>query len=514
MDMRTLRENIPMERLVGQQQSQAVVEGEITLPGGLREEARVLQAGGMVVLGGCESLADRVNLEGKVIFHVLYTQGDPSRVQAIEASADFSHALELPGAAPKMLARGRASVEHVEAAAYNGRLTLKAIVMLGARVLSAVPVPVVTGISQCPGLEVKNQTLSLARTVAQGEGEALLREEFELAEALEITDTLYGTAQAAVTDVSGGQGRVNVSGTVQLEVYHASAMPSRPLVITRHALTFEQAVDLAGEAAELLRGDVVVKDVAVLSQDGGDGGRVLRAEVVLGISAWGDVSEEVTVLMDAYTTQGEGVALAAQRVDCRVGDSRGQTAESGKIMLMLPEGSPAARTVLCGFATPILTGREQLGGRLTVEGMLEVTLLYMTDDSDAPVSISQEEPFRITFAATPGEGDFLGLETGDIDVSAITSDRVEMKYILRLTLDGVNCAAAELIGDVQPRVEAEAVNGVALYFVQPGEGLWEIAKRYRIPASQLVALNEGLAQQAPAPGQPVVVFRRMIGEED
>lgn len=34
-----------MERLVGNAQGQAAVEGEITLPGGLREEARVLSAG-------------------------------------------------------------------------------------------------------------------------------------------------------------------------------------------------------------------------------------------------------------------------------------------------------------------------------------------------------------------------------------------------------------------------------------------------------------------------------------
>ncbi|MBQ8537044.1 MAG: DUF3794 domain-containing protein, partial [Clostridia bacterium] len=178
MEMRTLRENIPMERLVGQRQAQAVVEGEITLPGGLREEARVLQAGGMVVLTGAESLQDRVNLDGKVIFHVLYTQGDPSKVQAIEASADFSHTLEVQGAAPKQLCRGKGWVEHVEAAAYNGRLSLKAIVMLGARVLSAAPASAVTGITQCPGLQLRTQTMALTRTVAQGMGEALLREEF------------------------------------------------------------------------------------------------------------------------------------------------------------------------------------------------------------------------------------------------------------------------------------------------------------------------------------------------
>ena len=235
-------------------------------------------------------------------------------------------------------------------------------------------------------------------------------------------------------------------------------------------------------------------------------------EVVLGLEVCGDTQEDWTVLKDAYTIQGEGVSLSAQTVASRVGDSRGQTAESGKMILMLPEGSPAARTVLAGFATPILTGREQMGGRLNVEGMLEVTLLYMTDDSEVPVSISLEEPFRMTFAATPGSEDFLGLEASDIDVSAITSDRVEMKYILRLTMDGVDCRQSQWIADVQPKEEAEPMNGVALYFVQPGEGLWEIARRYRIPQEELTALNKDLEKQPPEPGQAVVVFRRMKEE--
>lgn len=95
-----------MERLVGNAQGQAAVEGEITLPGGLREEARVLSAGAMVVLENVEAQQDKVILEGRVVFHALYTQGDPDKPQAMEASADFTHTLDLPGAQARMLAGG------------------------------------------------------------------------------------------------------------------------------------------------------------------------------------------------------------------------------------------------------------------------------------------------------------------------------------------------------------------------------------------------------------------------
>ena len=207
---------------------------------------------------------------------------------------------------------------------------------------------------------------------------------------------------------------------------------------------------------------------------------------------------------------GEDVRLTRAPVRCRVDDREVQAAESGKLMLMLPEGSPAARTVLCGFAVPVLTGREQIGGRLTVEGMLEVTLLYMTDDSDAPVTVFQEEPFRLTFAAESAPEDFLTLTVGEVEVSAITSDRVEMKYILHLHSSGLETQEAALATDAE-RAEADPPSdSLILYFTQPGEALWDIARRYRLPRTQLLEMNPDLEKSEPAPGQSVLVWHRQL----
>lgn len=314
-----------------------------------------------------------------------------------------------------------------------------------------------------------------------------------------------------MTEITGGLGRIGLTGATQLEVYHASDLPGKPLVVTRHTLPFDQSVEISGEDGDLLEGRARVKDVAVASQEGAEGERTLRVEVLLGLSGWADRKEDVTVLGDAYTTLGDDLRLTGQQVEYRVDDSRTQAAESGKLMLMLPEGSPAARTVLCGFAAPILTGREQIGGRLTVEGMLEVTLIYMTDDSDVPVTIFQEEPFRVTFAVEAGDDDFLTLTVGDVDVSAITSDRVEMKYIMHLTASGMKTAQASLITDAE-KIPAEKPAGcIVLYFTQPGESLWDIARRYRVPVRQLRDLNPDVADE-PKCGQGVVVWHK--GTED
>ena len=112
MEMRLVKEALALEQPMGAGSSQAVVEGEITLPGGLREEARVLHCGAMTVVDSVEALQDRASVTGKVVFHTLYTQGDPTKVNAIEATADFTHIMELPGAQPRNQCRVEAQVEH------------------------------------------------------------------------------------------------------------------------------------------------------------------------------------------------------------------------------------------------------------------------------------------------------------------------------------------------------------------------------------------------------------------
>lgn len=509
MEMRAIRENVYLESRAGSVRSQAVVEGEITLPGGLREEARVLHAGAMAYLNSVEASQDRVTAAGRVTFHALYTQGDPGKVCAMEATADFSHMMDVPGAQPRMACHGDVTVEHVEATASGGRLMLRAVLLLCARVAGTQPVSALTGVTGAEGLQIKTQEVALRRTVATGEGETLLREEFALPESLRIRETLCGRAVCQVSEVTGGMGRVGVGGTVQLEIYHASDLPGKPLVVTRHTAPFLHAVETAGEDGEMLSGQAVVKDVAVASQEGAEGERTLRVEVLLGVTAHVDRREKLTLLQDAYTTSGEALALTTSSVQYRVDDASAQAAESGRCMLMLPEGSPAARTMLCAFVTPVMTGREQHGGRLTVEGMLEVALLYMTDDSPAPVTVRQEEPFRLTFAAEAAEEDAIALTVWDTEAAVITSDRIEVKYVMHLTATGSRTASATLVTDAAPVDAPEPARGVALCFPQPGETLWDIAKRYRVPLDTVKSMNPG-AEEGGSKG--VVVWRRCAAE--
>lgn len=506
MEMHLNHTDIQVERPCGVCRSQITVEGDVTLPGSLRETTSVLHAGAMAVVEKAEAMQDRVSIGGRVVFCVLYTQGDSGRVDSIEAAADFSHLCDLPGAVPRADVLASAQVEQVSATVNGGRMTMRASVRLLARAVNGETLTVLSSIDGSQ-VEAQSEQLTLRRTVGQGSADVLLREEFSLPADLAIQDTLGARATAVFHDTAGGQGRIGISGEVTIEAVHASGMPGKPLVVTRHTVPVSQSVEITGETGDMLDGRITVKDVAVASQDMGDGERTLRAEVLLGLNAWSDKEEPVTLLTDAYTTSGDALHLEGDTLPLRTGNRRMHAAESGKAALLLPEGAKPLRTMLAAFATPVLSTFSQQGSRLVVEGSMTATLVYMSDEGDSPVSAQVEVPFRTAFAMNAAPEDILALHAVNVEAVPVTSDRVELRYILHADLEGIEAQPVSVVKEATPIPAAETTSDIVLYFTQPGEGAWDIAKRYRIQVGELRQLNPDLNGE-PKTGQGLVVWRR------
>ena len=165
------------------------------------------------------------------------------------------------------------------------------------------------------------------------------------------------------------------------------------------------------------------------------------------------------------------------------------------------------RTVLAAFATPVLDGHTQQGNRLITEGVLETTLIYMSAEGEVPVSVRVDVPFRAAFAATAAAKDMVNLAAVNVEAIPITSDRAELRYILHADVDGMYTQEVSAVTDAASVPAAATTGDIVLYFTQPGETAWDIAKRYRVSEGELRTLNPDL-QGEPQKGQSLVVWRR------
>jgi LysM repeat protein len=141
------------------------------------------------------------------------------------------------------------------------------------------------------------------------------------------------------------------------------------------------------------------------------------------------------------------------------------------------------------------------------EGTLETTLLYLSDDGGTPVSARVEAPFRAAFAAEAAPEDILLLTASNVEAVPVTSDRVELRYILHAQVEGLRTEPAIVVTEAAAIPAADVTRDIVLYFTQPGETAWDIARRYRISEEELRDLNPDLSGE-PNAGQGLVVWHR------
>lgn len=506
-----IRDHLETEQTFYARPTQITVETEAPLPGGLREEAKVFYVTAQVNMGGGELAGNRITADGKVNFRVLYAQGELSRVSFLEAAADFSQVMPLKEENSQQLsvrAIPRAEIRQVTAKAFNGRLNLRCVLQLTAQAQTLRTFSFIRDAADSRGVEKAENLFTRQRVVGEGENQSLFKEEFQLADVLQVKDTLFANARARVEDILGGtEGRAVVTGTLELEAFHTSDMPERPLIYTRHSMPFEQAVNLSGTLGDALSAQTEVRDVAVLSQDNGENGKFMRAEVLLKTGITAVEEQKVQALSDVFTLEGENVEAQKEHIAFSTGLISEQTAESGKLSCTLPEGSPRMKTALLAFLRPVPMKTEKLGEKLAVDGMMEYTLLYRTEDSAVPVALEMQEPFRTVFSTQAQPGDDLRFTVTQAEPSAVTGDRAEIKYVLHLSAEGVRREDKELVVDVTPAAGKETARGVSLYFLQPGESLWDVAKHYRTKLSEILSLNPGLEGE-PLPGTPILTYKK------
>ncbi|MCL1964141.1 MAG: LysM peptidoglycan-binding domain-containing protein [Firmicutes bacterium] len=505
MDETVLRESVEIERLASEVAEQTLVEGEVALPGGIREEATVLGCEARLVISSVEPQTDRLAMDGTVVFQVLYRQGDET-VRVLEANCSFNHMADMAGVTAQMRPQVVGSIQSATAQPVSGRMRLRGVVDVAARVFSPEQLEVVTGVTGVEGLQTLEQTYALTRHAASGHASALLREEFDLNSQLGVHETLYARATPHVRSVSGGSGRANIEGDVTLEVYHAGAEADVPLVVTQHLFPFEQAVDLQGDAGDDMRARVQVQDVVASSVDTGDGMRVLRTETVLDLEVESFTDVTVESLRDAYTLSGETFTLVAESISCFAGVDSISAMESDKLVMHLPEGAPPISRVLGALLTPTMAGHDQVGGRTVVEGILDAQVMYMPANGEAMTTVRQEIPFRIAFQGALPAGAAVRLVTEDVQAEGIASDRVELKYRMGLEADAVKARPISLPVGVHRDLSVPERSGLVMVWPQQGETLWDIAKRQRVTTESIARLNPGM-EEARA-GRGVLVLKR------
>ena len=147
-----------------------------------------------------------------------------------------------------------------------------------------------------------------------------------------------------------------------------------------------------------------------------------------------------------------------------------------------------------------------------VRGYITCNLLYMSDDVQVPVSgFSHIISFEHTFDIPGLDEQSVCEANSDIEHLSytITDGRsIDIRPNVVLSLKAVKPENCEFISGIE--IDEEKViphmPAMVVYFIRPGDTLWEIAKRYRITPDAILESNNVDPDNLQV-GSPIYIFR-------
>jgi hypothetical protein len=478
---------------------QTIVEGDVIVPDIKPDIKKILQVNNNVVVNQKNVQNDKIYIQGTVKINILYTPDgyEGMAVRSISTTQEFNHALDIKGAKPGMELWVDASVDPAEFTLVNSRkLNIRSRVGLSARLSGMNEIEIATGIDDSNNIELCGCMLSLYNPRIDEVRDIIIRERLEVpAGKPAICEILKSSANPRLTELTLATDKAIIKGELKICTLYCGDEITLPQVM-EHTIPFDEVLEIAG-LTEGMNGEVdfCLKDLIFeICQDSDGDKRILSCEFTIETEIRAYETLECAAIEDAYGLK-QTVQLKRETysIEKMLGSITTQITANESVGV--PDYLPEISCLCDCTAVPVIENVSINDNSVTVTGYMTCNILYLADDEELPVSgFAHILPFSHCFdmpGITPDAVCDTKAEVEHIGCTINNEKSLQLRAIISLNMKAVKPESIELVSDISfdNAEPLPSLPSATIYYVQKGDTLWNVSKKYRIPQERIIAEN-------------------------
>lgn len=495
------KQNLRRNRLKSQTGTQVTLDDDFIVPDTMSDMAEVILDSGIIQLEPVKVQRERITVRGKLDFHVLYRK-EEGGLQALGGSIPFEEAINVPDLDEKDYVSVSWQLEDLNTEMIHSRkLGIKAIVTLEAKAESLYDTEAavdVRGEDDEIHLQVRRERIPAAAIALRRKDTYRLKQDITLPGSKPVIERMLWTEmKLAGCQAKPLDGQIHLEGTLMVFALYEGG-ESGMVQWVEESIPFSGEVEMQGAAADMIPViglKLIHRDLEEKPDYDGEM-RELSVDAVIELDVRLYEEQELELLQDLYATNREIVLDTGEAVFDRILTRNfGKCRVAEKVEM---ETDPRVLQICHSSGSVKLDGMEVRENALAVDGVLEVKLLYLTDEDARPVQAATRlVPFHYE-AETPGitEDSIWYLEPGLEQLTAVMAGggQAELRGVITLDLFVLQPETRQIILQAQVHpVDTEkmkAMPGIVGYLVQPGDSLWDVAKRFHTTEKSILEANE------------------------
>lgn len=498
---------------------QMTLDDDFNVPDVKPDVEKIVKEQGNIVIFEVKPQNGKFLVRGELHFELLYvSEDDENPVHSLSGSLPFEEVVNMDEATTTDEILCKWDMEDLSTSLINSRkCSVRAIVSLTYTVKERYEEEVALEIEEEENVWCLRKDMTYSDCIENKKDTYRIKEEIVLPSSKpDIVELLYSEAVLQGVETRLIPEGIHMSGSIEVFILYVGDEEDKRIYYSQNKIPFSGTVKL-DEYNEDMIAHVIVnilnKDIQIKADEDGEK-RIIDCEVVLELAMQIYEEENIEIVEDVYSTKKEfcpqkktiyfDQILYKNNSKARISEQMILTESSGKIL-----------QICNGTGTVRIEEEEIVEDGIQVEGVVEVQLLYVTDDDESPLGAQKGVvPFR-HLVEVPGITKDTVYEMTpyleELSVAMVDGNDAEVKAMIAVNVIAFSPCEANVISSVEVKEldlnKLEKIPGLVGYIVKEGDTLWSIAKKFFTTTQSIMEQNE-LDTQEVKPGDKLLLVKK------
>ena len=517
-DIDIIKENVQFEQLLRESNSNAVLKEEYLIPDTHPDVQKILTVEARPMIINKELIGDKIVLEGKVEYTVIYLAREDGIVaNSVNYNQNFTNNIDLNQGEYKVICEAQCNVEHIEATIMNERkISIQGIITIDWELYKSNEFEFVKDIEGNDGVEVLKKTETINKISANEDveliGKCMIRVGMDKPQ---INKILKCSLRLHKKEVKIAEDKIYLGCYCKLNILYKGD-DSKDIIPLEDDIYLSKEEEVKGITSDMIPTicyEISNNDLMLEEDDLGEV-RIINDEFIVKANVKVFSKENIDTIKDAYSTK---CLIGLKKEEHEVGILHGaNSAESiVKYNIQLNDKDLKPEHIISANASIILTDKQVMKDRVAIEGIIKADVLYKTNDEEKYLAnVKAEIPFSALIDIFGATEDMKSIVKGNLESidASIEGNSIAIKATIILSGKILYEMNKEFISDIveEEGDMPEKKESITIYVVGEGDTFWDLAKKYNTTVDNLIKINKVEDPGHIEQGQKLIIPGRAI----
>lgn len=489
MNIESKKDKLCINQIIGQKKECVEVEGDAIIPDIKPDILKSINTSGNVCIYKKEVLDGKVRIDGCINVNMIYlADNEESSIRGLTSTIDFTKIIEMNEAKLGMMLDCKILLKEIECKILNGRkVNLRSALDIDLKLCSNEEINFVQSVQNVNDVQILNKNFNINSLVGSGNAKVFAKDTI-------VIDGIDNLAEIMKTNIE----IVNVENKISYNKVLAKAdcaIKIMYLTDDNRINTVESKIPVMGfvDILNVTDDDICdvkheLKNLVIKPNNVEEHSIYVEAEIEFSLFVY--QNRPLELIQDLYSPS------MCLNTNCKkVNTMQGKRLLKDVCSINEKQIIKEMRNekIYDVDIRAMVKKQSILNDRIIFEGELNVNFIYSNTESSRIDTKNIVIPFNHNMSCDginqSSKVDF-NIETNNKDIIVMPDESIEVKIDLNLLVDISKNVEINIINDIQLEENRDnEIYSIIIYFVKPGDTLWNIAKRFRSTVEDIVKIN-------------------------